>query len=315
MSRAPQALLLGSSEDSHVQAVTETLRRSGRVHPVVLDADVLSHSEFDVSPGLGARLKLPGEGAIELQVGQRGWLRRIAPDQWYEGVVHGSRDAAESSAWLALLSAIVRTTEVEWLSDPVAASVAENKLVQYKSASSLGLLVPQTLVASDVGTIAERLDDSFVIKPLGPSEIREGNSAQAFFARVVEAGDPRLSLLAGAPFIAQERIRVDRHIRAVTVGGRAWLASLNAHKDIPLDWRQASVAHRSFQVTRDDDIAANAVRLAQHLGIGFSSQDWVVDSEEVAFFLDLNPGGQWLFLPCADEVTAALARWLEGMRG
>jgi hypothetical protein len=54
-----------------------------------------------------------------------------------------------------------------------------------------------------------------------------------------------------------------------------------------------------------------AVTLVSTLRAGFTSQDWTVDDAGPAF-LDLNPGGQWLFLP--DEVsapaTAALAAWL-----
>lgn len=314
MIRPPQALILGSTEDPHVRAVGDSLYQSGRVRPVVLDVDILSRSEFDVPAERGSRLTVPGEGAVELRVGQRGWLRRIAPDSWYQGIVYGSREAAERGAWLALLSAIVRTTQVQWLSDPAAASIAENKLVQYKTASSLGLSVPGTVVASDVSTIAERLGDSFVIKPLGPGETREGSSARAFFAQIMDSSDPRLSLLAGAPFIAQERINVERHIRAVTVENAVWLAALTTNDDIPLDWRRAPAAHRSFQTTNDNDIAASALRLARHLGVGFSSQDWVVDPHGERFFLDLNPGGQWLFLPWAQKVTEALARWLEGVR-
>ena len=39
-----------------------------------------------------------------------------------------------------------------------------------------------------------------------------------------------------------------------------------------------------------------AIHLAKALGIGYSSQDWLGVGNQ-RFFIDLNPGGQWLFLP------------------
>jgi hypothetical protein len=41
-----------------------------------------------------------------------------------------------------------------------------------------------------------------------------------------------------------------------------------------------------------------------------------VDTGERLLFLDLNPAGQWLFLPATivDAATAALAGWLGGRR-
>jgi hypothetical protein len=56
-----------------------------------------------------------------------------------------------------------------------------------------------------------------------------------------------------------------------------------------------------------------ALGLAVSLGLGFSSQDWV-ETADGYWFLDLNPSGQWLFLPelVAHPVTSAVAAWLGG---
>ena len=53
------------------------------------------------------------------------------------------------------------------------------------------------------------------------------------------------------------------------------------------------------------------MQLADALKVGYSSQDWVV-GEGQPYFLDLNPGGQWLFLPdpTSADVTEAIAAWL-----
>ena len=55
-----------------------------------------------------------------------------------------------------------------------------------------------------------------------------------------------------------------------------------------------------------------ALNLSRALGLGFTSQDWIVVLEGEAWFIDGNPAGQWLLVPpeVCDPVTAALALWL-----
>ena len=61
----------------------------------------------------------------------------------------------------------------------------------------------------------------------------------------------------------------------------------------------------------DEKVGEQAVALARALGVGYSSQDWLVRGED-RLFIDLNPGGQWLFLPdaVAQPVTEAIAGFL-----
>ena len=104
-----------------------------------------------------------------------------------------------------------------------------------------------------------------------------------------------------------------RHLRVVTVADHFWVCALDA-RDLPLDWRREHHAHDAFQPCGAyDSVGALALQLARRLGVGYSSQDWVVAGSNV-YFLDLNPGGQWLFLPepVSSEVTAAIAVWLAG---
>ena len=48
------------------------------------------------------------------------------------------------------------------------------------------------------------------------------------------------------------------------------------------------------------------------MNLGYSSQDWIESDDMV--FVDLNPAGQWLFLPSAvaDAVSATIASHLRG---
>ena len=104
-------------------------------------------------------------------------------------------------------------------------------------------------------------------------------------------------------------------MRVVTVGGRSWVAGLEA-AERPLDWRSQAEAHSSFIAftQTDERVGTLATELAADLGLGYSSQDWVETLEGELVLLDVNPGGQWLFLPSpiAEEVALAIAAWLRG---
>ncbi|WP_147339729.1 hypothetical protein [Actinomadura spongiicola] len=248
------------------------------------------------------------------QMAARGWIRRLAPAGWDSGVPLGSHGAARLSSRLALLAAILREPSLIWLTqvDPLFAS--ENKVVQYRTALAAGIRIPATAVSSSSGDLAAKLGDSFVLKPLGPGHFQKPDgSSQVLYVKAVRAAELAGTDLLDAPFLAQQVVAADIHLRVVTVGRRAWTAELDA-VGLPIDWREHKSAHHSFAATdRWPQVENAAARLAAALGVGYSSQDWLID-EDGPVFVDLNPGGQWLFLPkpIATSVARSLADWLAG---
>lgn len=111
--------------------------------------------------------------------------------------------------------------------------------------------------------------------------------------------------------MVQPMIDARLHLRVVTVADRCWVAELDA-AGLPLDWRASAEAHSSFQASDHSVVAEEAARLAVALDVGYSSQDWLIDANANAYFLDLNPAGQWLFLPdeISNAVTRHIAEWL-----
>lgn len=246
----------------------------------------------------------------------RGWLRRLAPESWLGGLVVESREWAEKAAWLALLGFVVRSTVAEWLTPVDAVNAAENKLTTAVLARRLKIAHPETIVTNSARTLTSRLNGEAVFKPLGPGWYVEGGRAKALFASALRTDSVSSSELGWAPFVAQEKLLADEHIRVVTVRNRAWCASLDA-EGLPLDWRADLRAHTSFVPRPDlDVIAAHALNLAGEMGLGYSSQDWIV-SRGNPYVLEVNPSGQWLFLPepIATEVASAIASWLDGSGG
>lgn len=241
----------------------------------------------------------------------RGWIRRLAPPRWRTPVTSGSEAWAIRSAWTSLLIAIASDPSVSWLTPLDRLFFAENKLLQARAADRLGIPVPATAVAATATDIPEQLGSPLVVKPLGPSHFTDdGGGEQVLWSHPLDRSAPELAHLKGAPFILQQHLDADRHLRVVTVRNRVWVCALDA-AGLPLDWRRNEEAHGAFEPIEDADVADAARRIAGALGVGYSSQDWIASGKD-RYFIELNPAGQWLFLPepVASEVTGEIAVWL-----
>jgi hypothetical protein len=243
----------------------------------------------------------------------RGWIRRYAPSDWDQGVRLGSHSAAVLSARLSLLGALMRSRHVDWVSTCDRLTAAENKLLQYDTASALGIRAPATVISGDPTDVAAALGEPFVVKPLGVAHFDADDGPKAVFAQEIRARDLSGIDILDAPFIMQELVRAESHLRVVTVGSRAWVCELPA-AGLPIDWRREALAHGAFEVTENrSEVGRAGIELARALDVGYSSQDWIVDSTG-ACFVDLNPAGQWAFLPdpVPNEVARSIGQWLSG---
>lgn len=312
MSRTARAIVVGDRIDPHIQAVVERLPRVGLI---IVDADALACVMARLDENTTTMEDVTGT-LVNVDPGRavRGWIRRLAPAGWDHGVTLGSHRAAVLASRLTLLAAVLRDPTVTWLSAVDNLFAAENKIVQYRAALAAGVRVPEFAVSADPAVLADQLGEPFVLKPLGPGNFEDDHGEQrVVFVREARAADLSAVDLKHAPFLAQRAIRAQLHLRVVTVGHEAWVAELDA-TGLPLDWREHGPAHTSFRpAARWEEVAKAAVALAASLRVGFSCQDWVVD-DDGPVFLDLNPGGQWLFLPdaVARPATEALAAWLRG---
>lgn len=299
-------IVVGDVTDVHVAAIAALLPASGTV---VVDAATVTSTVEHLNLDRTRMKDLVGETCVLGSEPALGWLRRLAPAGWDDGAILGAKQAAVLASRMALLAAVMRDPSITWLTPLGANFAAENKIVQYRAARSLGIRVPETSFSGDPGVLAAELGDPFVLKPLGPGAYRDADDRR----RVVYSRSVTLDGLQGldfraASFLAQRQLDALVHLRVVTVGSAAWTCELQANS-LPMDWREKAEAHDSFAATSAfPDVEALAVRLAQSLECGYTSQDWIITATG-PHFIDLNPGGQWLFLPesVAGQVTTTLA--------
>lgn len=293
-------LIVGESRDLHIQAVVSELR----TQPVILDSESLRTTALYMDSSGFTLADTPITAT-------RGWLRRLAPPGWLESAEDPSIGGATRGSFLAVLSAVLRMPGVEWLTAVDSIGAVENKPVQYRLVQRSGCSVPEWLVTTN-----PRLAPStgeWVAKPLGPGYFHTADGPRV--VPVTEYDPEQQDYLEGAAFVLQKRVDATMHARVVTVHDRAYAAVLH-NAGLPLDWRQDAHAHSSFVPFEDKSLCASAALAARACGVRFSSQDWIRDPLGKWWFVDLNPSGQWLFLPDAvsGPVTSNLASWLVGER-
>ena len=301
------SVVVGRPEDLHTAAVIEAVEEIGG-HPICLDASSLRDADI-VIEATGAVVFNPEETDLR---GARGWLRRLAPEDWREGIVPEGLEGVVRQAWTTALATLIELADVEWLSGLRAIFEAEDKLVQQRACLRIGVPCPPTAVVTRRSRIPSDYGQRLVVKPLAAGHYFDDEGlGRVVHAVGMDRDDERLDLLTGAPFLVQPQLDAASHVRVVTVRDQAWAAELPA-SDLPLDWRASEEAHTSFRPSDRRDLASKATQLADALGVGYSSQDWLIDHAGAEHFLDLNPAGQWLFLPdeVSGSVTGKIAEWL-----
>ena len=202
---------------------------------------------------------------------------------------------------------------ISWINDPEVLWRAEHKILQLETARRAGIRVPPTIVTNDP-QVAERFarrEQVVIVKAVRYGLVAtEPSPLVAWTSRVTPKDKFEF---AGVPVLLQREVRAAEHIRVVTVGPKAFASRLEASE---LDWRALPENAQRWQACIPQKLPSrlvtDALHIATALGLGYTSQDWIVDRSGDALFLEANPNGQWLFL---DEtyngaITAAIADWL-----
>lgn len=301
------ALLVGNELDVHLRTVAEQLRLRN-VEPLIFDADSL--------PQIGCSLTHAGLtiGGAEIRAGTRGWLRRVAPSRWTTGDLVGSVADVSLRTRVSLVASLTRFGGCEWMTHVDALQAAHDRLHQLAMARRIGIATPKTVVSTDPNEIRHYLGSDAVLKPLATGAF-VNERGQPHVVHTTELTEEILASgdFANAPFVAQERIEVRQHLRVVTARSEVRTAAIDA-ADWPLDWRMAEDAHSAWQPHDAPEVETQALRLVDALDVGFSSQDWLVPEAGPAMFIDLNPAGQWMFLPAdvAEPITENIVDFLRG---
>jgi len=207
---------------------------------------------------------------------------------------------------------------VLWVNHPSREADSSYKPVQLATASRCGFTVPSTLVTNRPEVVRRfaAKHGRVVVKSLGYSSVFEDSVGKALYTHVLSADD--LADLAGVQTTAHllQRFVADKafEARVTVVGGCVLAAAVHAGSDAShVDWRSDFAAVTLTVVDVPDSVAAGMHQFMRAFGLWFGAFDFVVDTADVWWFLEINSAGQYGFVEDATglPITAAVADLLE----
>lgn len=301
-------LILGSPNDEHVRRVQPHLHRPAQV----LDcADIPVRVGVEADADSGAALIVDGH-RLHLATVTSVWRRRHNGYGLHPELLdRTAREFAWSETHEATQGAL-QAMDCAWFNHPAADDLAQLKLVQLRTARQLGLEVPTTLATTD--PVAAR---SFVETSPGPvvrKAFRNLENARAH-TQVVTAEDLEvIDAVRYAPVIFQEYVPVELDLRVTMVDGEVFAAAIKSYPEFHADYRPGLASATVTACGLPDHLSDQLRSLCGTLGLRYGAIDLRLTPEGRYVFLEVNPGGEFLFVsdrtgqPVPEAVAAALTR-------
>ena len=305
---ARAVVILADRGDWHAQALAQALERDGLARPLLIDFRTLATQgtlSLETSSS-GAKVRWrSGELSLEEPAAGLWWRRpgRVTLDV----LAPEDRDFAQHE-WADALDGFVHAAATHVINRPGAERQAARKSLQLQWARACGLELPRTLMTNDVEqakAFFQALDGRIVVKVFrSPRE-------DAVPTRQVRWEDfEHARALQATPAIFQEHVEGDSDLRVVGVGEHLFAARIRP-KRAQVDFRTDARPDME-RFTLDERTAAGLRRMMREFGITYCSADFRLRRDGTPVFLELNPGGQYLFVEMATgyPITQTLARAL-----
>ena len=189
--------------------------------------------------------------------------------------------------------------------DPVAqVRLVEHKQLQLRVARRLGLRVPRTLITNHPNAVrAFKSDcpDGLVTKMLEPCLIPTKSGSKGVFTTTLASDDfEHLDGLQLCPMVFQERVPKRLELRVTIVGQRVFTAAVDSQAidGAEVDWRREPerVIEAWERYTLPDDVERRLLTLMNRFGLNYGAIDLILTPDDRYAFLEVNPGGQYLWI-------------------
>jgi hypothetical protein len=309
----PDLVLISHEAAQEVDGVIDVLRDEGLV---VLRLNLCRYPDTVATKAAGAIRFGDDVLAAPAKVG---WLHNTG---WYSfaNELNGiERELAQRECdafWHGAFPLLARN----WLNEPDAIIRASYKLRQLQLAEDLGVPLPPYLATNDPRAIrAFRADHpKAVIKGVRGGYVVHPQGAVKLVTRRVEFADDEFEAGLGfSPVIVQREIAKARELRVTVVAGECFCMTTNCAgmPDGVVDIRLLDYESERWRFSGEpapENVVRDSLRVVQALGLSYAGLDWVVDEDNVAYFLECNPLGsfKWAEMCTGHDITRAIAAQL-----
>jgi glutathione synthase/RimK-type ligase-like ATP-grasp enzyme len=316
-------LILADANDPHADAVQERLNSRGIV-PARLNLDLASLVQTAIRFQAGRWQIEQGGHTLDASNVTVAWPRRLTVnldlDQERTLADVGSR--LWRNEWnRCLYGFYYACRNAFWMNPVQAATLTDNKFRQLELAETVGMNVPPTICSNDKGFLVEfvRSEVAVALKFQSQEMYKaDDGSVQGIYVNKLLSHD--LSDFGGReenPVVLQRYLEKKFEARYTYVDGEHFVCRIDSQSSerASIDWRRYDIPNTPHSaVEPPPDVAAKVEKFMAVAGLSYGAFDFVVDSLDRWWFLEVNTAGQWLWvedlagLPISDKIAESLSR-------
>ncbi|KTC64810.1 Glutathione synthase/Ribosomal protein S6 modification enzyme (glutaminyl transferase) (plasmid) [Legionella adelaidensis] len=191
-----------------------------------------------------------------------------------------------------------------WINNKEAATRANSKLLQLKTADSVGLKIPVSLFSNNPQEIRQfitaHINHGVIYKPLCSNFWFEPDQIKISYTTKVDLLDlPDDQALQLTPGIYQRQLQKKYELRITCFGDYIIAAKLDsqAHKEGQIDWRAISNGDMRVELyLLPKELEEKINFFMKKMGLETGSLDFIVTPENEYVFLEVNEQGQFLWI-------------------
>jgi hypothetical protein len=201
----------------------------------------------------------------------------------------------------------------KWINPPIHSQQISRKPLQLKLARQCGLNIPHTIITNDGRETSHLFEIGNVIYKTTTSFCTEHSAIYTNAIRSPQVSS-NLESIAMAPGIFQQQIKKQHELRVTIVRNEIFTVKIDSQKKAAtvVDWRRSPSKEMYDHGALTAETTIKLLNFHQQAGLIYAAYDFIVDVEGNEFFLECNPGGQWLWLEHSiwnsqTSISAALA--------
>jgi glutathione synthase/RimK-type ligase-like ATP-grasp enzyme len=217
---------------------------------------------------------------------------------------------AQSEAQRAI-DALMTLTKVLWVNDPHCHSRANSKPAQLFVAQQVGFDIPSTVITNDPEEVREFVSQSeepTIYKAMSQSLSLDRGKA-LFTGLLTEREQAKLDLIRVSPGIFQKLVPKAYEIRATVVGSRVFSGKIDsqARVETKIDWRHRPFDMDEVPIQLPPALEAKIHAFMQVFGLVYGAFDFIVTPDGRHVFLEVNPGGQYMWVETTTGLSITMA--------
>ncbi|MFF1818110.1 ATP-grasp ribosomal peptide maturase [Kribbella sp. NPDC058245] len=317
--RQPVVVVATGTDDVTADAVIAELNRRGRcevarVNPGDMPHDVGLSAFLDPESGrwIGP-LTTPSRQFGLADVTSVYWRRPTPGD--FPGLDEEAAEFAKVQAREGFGGVLCSLPNARYVNHPHRNWAAEYKPGQLTVAAELGFTVPPTVITADPAAARKFAEKHapIIYKPFRLTAITRNGRPQAIWTRRVEPDELDDTIAGTAHLFQAEVVGKVADLRVTVVGDDVFCVRIDSSIS-RLDWR-SDYDTLAYQVVEPPPGLTERMRnYLRRFGLLFGCFDFAVDEQNVPYFLECNPNGQWAWMEPSTglPMAAAFANALEG---